>query len=145
VFSATLQVRSGGDWITRLVLPFAATVLVAPAFETDVYQQIYAFLASLQVRFVLWQLLELCPTPEAAAAADAAAIRAIITPLGLHNKRATAVQRLSHDFVHKQVRVPPAPAFFRICVMALGLCLAAAFVVSSTYQGAWLTTLSSRL
>jgi hypothetical protein len=57
----------------------------------------------LQVRSVLWQLLELCPTPEAAAAADAAAIRAIITPLGLHNKRATAVKRLSHDFVHKQV------------------------------------------
>jgi hypothetical protein len=57
----------------------------------------------LQVRAVLWRLLELCPTPEAAAAADAGAIRAIITPLGLHNKRATAVQRLSHDFVHKQV------------------------------------------
>lgn len=54
---------------------------------------------------MLWRLLELCPTPEAAAAADAAAIRAIITPLGLHNKRATAVQRLSQDFVHKQVRV----------------------------------------
>jgi methyl-CpG-binding domain protein 4 len=63
------------------------------------------FPATLQVRSVLWQLLQLCPTPEAAAAADAAAIRAIITPLGLHNKRATAVQRLSHDFVHKQVGI----------------------------------------
>jgi hypothetical protein len=54
---------------------------------------------------VFWRLLELCPTPEAAIAADTAAIRDIIAPLGLHNKRAVAVQRLSHDFVHKQVRL----------------------------------------
>lgn len=58
---------------------------------------------AVQVRAVLWQLLELCPTPEAAAAADPGAVRSIITPLGLHNKRALAVQRLSHDFIHKQV------------------------------------------
>lgn len=58
-----------------------------------------------QVRRVFWQLLELCPTPEAAIAADTAAIRAIIAPLGLHNKRAVAVQRLSQDFLHKDVSV----------------------------------------
>jgi methyl-CpG-binding domain protein 4 len=52
---------------------------------------------------VFGRLLELCPTPQAAVAADVAAIRGIIAPLGLHNKRAVAVQRLSHDFVHKQV------------------------------------------
>jgi methyl-CpG-binding domain protein 4 len=56
-----------------------------------------------QVRRVFWKLLELCPTPEAAIAADTAAIRDIIAPLGLHNKRAVAVQRLSQDFVQKEV------------------------------------------
>jgi hypothetical protein len=39
-------------------------------------------------------------------AADVSDIRAIITPLGLHNKRAVAVQRLSHDFIHKEVSSP---------------------------------------
>ena len=54
---------------------------------------------------MFWRLLELCPTPEAAIAADTAAIRDIIAPLGLHNKRAVAVQRLSDDFLHKEVSV----------------------------------------
>lgn len=54
---------------------------------------------------MLWDLLTLCPTPEAAVAADTAAIRAIITPLGLHNKRAIAVQKFSHDFIHKDVSI----------------------------------------
>lgn len=57
-----------------------------------------------QVRLVLWDLLALCPTPAAAVAADTDAIRAIIQPLGLHNKRAVAVQKLSSDFMHKEVR-----------------------------------------
>lgn len=57
----------------------------------------------LQVRRVFWKLLELCPTPEAAVAADTAAIRDIIAPLGLHNKRAVAVQRLSQDYLQKEV------------------------------------------
>lgn len=52
---------------------------------------------------MFWKLLELCPTPEAAIAADTAAVRDIIAPLGLHNKRAVAVQRLSQDFVQKEV------------------------------------------
>lgn len=60
-------------------------------------------LVFLQVRRVFWKLLELCPTPEAAIAADTAAIRDIIAPLGLHNKRAVAVQKLSQDFVQKEV------------------------------------------
>jgi methyl-CpG-binding domain protein 4 len=53
---------------------------------------------------VFWRLLQLCPTPEAAVAADTDAIRDIIAPLGLHNKRAVAVQRLSQDFLQKEVR-----------------------------------------
>lgn len=52
---------------------------------------------------MFWKLLELCPTPEAAVAADTGAIRDIIAPLGLHNKRAVAVQRLSHDYLEKDV------------------------------------------
>eukprot|EP00775_Hariotina_reticulata_P002680 gene2680-2981_t len=56
-----------------------------------------------QVRSVFWRLLQLCPTPEAAVTADVDDIRAIITPLGLHNKRAVAVQRFSYDFIHKEL------------------------------------------
>jgi methyl-CpG-binding domain protein 4 len=51
-----------------------------------------------QVRRVIWRLFELCPTPEAAAAADTAAIEALIQPLGLFRRRAAAVQRLSAEY-----------------------------------------------
>jgi methyl-CpG-binding domain protein 4 len=59
-----------------------------------------------QVRLVLWDLLALCPTPAAAVTADTDAIRAIIQPLGLHNKRAVAVQKLSDDFMNKEWTCP---------------------------------------
>ena len=64
---------------------------------------------------MFWKLLELCPTPEAAVAADTAAIRDIIAPLGLHNKRAVAVQRLSQDYLQKEVRVWVCGAAQRAC------------------------------
>ncbi len=57
----------------------------------------------LQVRNVIWRLFELCPSPEAAVAADVAAIQDIIYPLGLFRKRAIAVQRFSQDYLNKQV------------------------------------------
>ena len=53
---------------------------------------------------MIWRLFEMCPTPQAAAAADQAAIRGLIRPLGLFNKRAEAVQRFSRDYAGKQVR-----------------------------------------
>ena len=56
-----------------------------------------------QVRVVIWQLLRLCPTPEAAINANEEAIQTIIQPLGLFRKRARAIQRFSHDFLHKEV------------------------------------------
>lgn len=57
------------------------------------------------MRKVIWDLFQLCPTPQAAVAADVSAIESLITPLGLFRKRAVAVQRLSHDYIHKQVPV----------------------------------------
>jgi endonuclease III len=50
-----------------------------------------------QVRKVLDDLFALCPTPEAAAAADVAAIQKLIQPLGLYRKRAAALQRFSSE------------------------------------------------
>ena len=58
-----------------------------------------------QVRKVIGELFALCPTPAAAIAADTAAISALIQPLGLFRKRATAIQQLSYDFLYKQVGV----------------------------------------
>jgi hypothetical protein len=66
------------------------------------------------VRRVIWRLFELCPTPQAAVAADVSAIRAIIQPLGLFNKRAVAVQRFSQDYTDKEVRA---------CVCVRVLCM----------------------
>jgi len=67
-----------------------------------------------QVRQVIWDLFAMCPTPQAAVAADQAAIRELIRPLGLFNKRAAAVQRFSEEYVDKRVsgcmcyaRLPP--------------------------------------
>jgi endonuclease III len=57
----------------------------------------------LQVRKVIWELFQLCPTPAAAASADTQAIQSLIQPLGLFRKRAVAVQQLSRDYLHKQV------------------------------------------
>ena len=56
-----------------------------------------------QVRKVIWDLFLLCPTPAAAASADVAAIQALIQPLGLFRKRAVAIQKLSRDYLGKQV------------------------------------------
>ncbi|KAK9816537.1 hypothetical protein WJX72_001655 [[Myrmecia] bisecta] len=55
-----------------------------------------------QVRKVLWKLLALISTPEAAVKADVSQIQDIIQPLGLFRKRALAIQRFSHEFLTKQ-------------------------------------------
>jgi endonuclease III len=56
-----------------------------------------------QVRGVIWRLLQLCPTPQAAISAEVEAIQGIIQPLGLFRKRARAIQRFSAEFLHKEV------------------------------------------
>ena len=57
----------------------------------------------MQVRRVIWELFERWPTPSALVAADTIAVRDLLHPLGLFNKRAVAVQRLSLDYSQKQV------------------------------------------
>ena len=54
---------------------------------------------------MIWDLFRLCPTPAAAIAADVGALAALIQPLGLFRKRAAGVQRLSEDYLYKQVRL----------------------------------------
>jgi endonuclease III len=76
------------------------------------------------VRLVIWRLFEMCPTPEAAASADQTAIRDLIKPLGLFNKRAAAVQRFSREYLDKQVgrhleseRCCPDAGAWSVCVL----------------------------
>lgn len=52
---------------------------------------------------MIWDLFTLCPTPAAAVAAGTSAIEALIQPLGLFRKRAVAFQKLSQDYLEKQV------------------------------------------
>ncbi|KAK9823023.1 hypothetical protein WJX81_008257 [Elliptochloris bilobata] len=59
-----------------------------------------------QVRAVIWRLFELAPTPAALAAADPAAIRAIIEPLGLAPKRVPMLQRFSREYLDKDWHNP---------------------------------------
>jgi endonuclease III len=63
---------------------------------------LYVHLQSRRLLQVIWKLFELCPTPEAAVAADTKDISAIIDTLGFY-KRAAAFQRFSDDYVQKQV------------------------------------------
>lgn len=64
-----------------------------------------------QVRSVIWRLFELAPTPAALAAADPAAVRAIVEPLGLAPKRVPMLQRFSREYLDKDVRTSsPAPS-----------------------------------
>lgn len=63
---------------------------------------LYVRLQSRRLLQVIWKLFELCPTPEAAVAADTKDISAIIDTLGFY-KRAAAFQRFSDDYVKKQV------------------------------------------
>ncbi|KAL6776890.1 hypothetical protein ACKKBF_B03885 [Auxenochlorella protothecoides x Auxenochlorella symbiontica] len=58
------------------------------------------------VRSVIWTLFDMCPGPLVAAATHVARIQALIQPLGLANKRAEAIQRLSWDYAHKDWRDP---------------------------------------
>lgn len=62
--------------------------------------------AGTQVRKVIWELFQLCPTPAAAVAADVQQVQALIQPLGLFRKRALAIQQLSQDYLYKQWRHP---------------------------------------
>lgn len=59
-----------------------------------------------QVRKVIWDLFNLCPTPAKAISVDTAEIQAIIQPLGLFRKRALAIQRLSEDYLYKEWNNP---------------------------------------
>lgn len=59
-----------------------------------------------QVRKVIWELFNLCPTPAAAVAADTETIQNLIQPLGLFRKRAMAIQRLSHEYLTRDWRDP---------------------------------------
>lgn len=56
------------------------------------------------VRTLIWELFELCPTPEAAVSTDEEAIRRIIRPLGLA-KRAGYIRRLSAQYLAGEWRV----------------------------------------
>jgi endonuclease III len=56
---------------------------------------------------VIWRLFELAPSAAAAAAADPAAVRAIIEPLGLAPKRVPMLQRFSREYLEKDVRRSP--------------------------------------
>eukprot|EP00951_Prasinocladus_malaysianus_P015175 scaffold116156_cov42-Prasinocladus_malaysianus.AAC.1 len=53
------------------------------------------------VRRVVWELLELCPTPEAAISTDPKLIADIIQPLGIYRKRAIDIQQFSADYLMK--------------------------------------------
>ena len=67
----------------------------------------HALACLMQVRAVIWRLFDLAPTPAALASADAAAIRAIVEPLGLAPKRVPMLQRFSREYLEKDVRRPP--------------------------------------
>ena len=58
---------------------------------------------ALQVRKVLWELLKLWPTPQAAAAADVKQLERLIYPLGLATKRAPMVIRFSREYLETEV------------------------------------------
>ncbi|KAL6783889.1 hypothetical protein ACKKBG_A03885 [Auxenochlorella protothecoides x Auxenochlorella symbiontica] len=58
------------------------------------------------VRSVIWTLFDMCPGPLVAAVTHVARIQALIQPLGLANKRAEAIQRLSWEYAHKDWRDP---------------------------------------
>ena len=55
------------------------------------------------MRRILYQLFELCPTPEAAVEAETAVVEAIIYPLGLFRKRALMFKRFSREYIEKEV------------------------------------------
>lgn len=54
---------------------------------------------------MIWDLFRLCPTPEAAVAADVAKIEEIVKPLGLFRKRAVSLQRFSQEYLTLPVRM----------------------------------------
>eukprot|EP00741_Cyanophora_paradoxa_P006580 tig00001025_g6367.t1 len=52
-----------------------------------------------QVRAVVWALFERWPTAAALATADEGALRELVTPLGLYNKRARTLVRFAREFL----------------------------------------------
>ena len=58
----------------------------------------------MQVRKVMWDLFQLCPTPEAGRDADTPTVENIIRPMGLHQKRAVIFKRFCREYIEKEVR-----------------------------------------
>jgi len=54
-----------------------------------------------------WEVLKRWPTPEKLAAADTAELVSLIQPLGLSQRRAKTLKRMSHEYTHKQWRDDP--------------------------------------
>jgi methyl-CpG-binding domain protein 4 len=52
-----------------------------------------------QVRQVIWELFQLCPTPEAMASADPEVIARLIRPLGFYNRRARNLIRFAQSWL----------------------------------------------
>ncbi|KAI5068092.1 hypothetical protein GOP47_0016437 [Adiantum capillus-veneris] len=54
-----------------------------------------------QMRKIIWDLFDLCPTPEAAVEVETSKIEDVIRGLGLQNKRARMIQKFSKDYLGK--------------------------------------------
>ncbi|MCO5550044.1 hypothetical protein L7F22_003521 [Adiantum nelumboides] len=54
-----------------------------------------------QMRQIIWDLFDLCPTPEAAVMVETSKIENVIWRLGLQKKRARMIQKFSNDYLGK--------------------------------------------
>jgi endonuclease III len=59
-----------------------------------------------QVRRVIWELFELCPSPQAAVDMETQRIQTLIQPLGLFRKRAIAFQKMSGEYLQMNWKDP---------------------------------------
>lgn len=90
------------DWVP----PVSVHALIQEELYKDPWKLLVACMllnktSGIQMRTVIWELFDLCPTPEAAVAVPTCDIEKVIRPLGLQRKRACMIQKFSHDYLGK--------------------------------------------
>ncbi|MCO5566935.1 hypothetical protein L7F22_020618 [Adiantum nelumboides] len=106
-FEATVQALGQRDIANKAwVPPVSVHALIQEELYKDPWKVLVACMllnktSGKQMRQIIWDLFDLCPTPEAAVVVETSQIENVIWHLRLQKKRASMIQKFSDDYLGK--------------------------------------------
>ncbi|MCO5566940.1 hypothetical protein L7F22_020623 [Adiantum nelumboides] len=106
-FEATAEALGQRDIANKAwVPPVSVHALIQEELYKDPWKVLVACMllnktSGKQMRKIIWDLFDLCPTPEAAVIIETSKIENVIWRLGLQKKRALMIQKFSSDYLGK--------------------------------------------